>query len=48
MVIQINDMIHKQIKIFAAQNDMKIAEVVEKAFLEYEKNFKEKKEIEIL
>ena len=48
MVAQINDILHKRIKIFAAQNSMKISEVIEKAFDEYEKNFNEKKEKDIL
>jgi ketopantoate reductase len=47
-VAQINDILHKRIKIFSAQNSMKISEVIEKAFNEYEKNFNEKKEKEIL
>lgn len=48
MVIQINDVIHKRIKVFAAVNGMKISEVVENSFNEYEKNFEEKREKEIL
>ena len=48
MVAQINDILHKRIKIFAAQNSMKISEVIEKAFNEFEKNFNEKKEKDIL
>ena len=47
-VAQINDILHKRIKIFSAQNSMKISEVIEKAFDEYEKNFNEKKEKDIL
>ena len=48
MVAQINDILHKRIKVFAAQNSMKISEVNEKAFNEFEKNFNEKKEKDIL
>ena len=47
-VAQINDILHKRIKVFAAQNSMKISEVIEKAFNEFEKNFNERKEKEML
>lgn len=47
-VAQINDILHKRIKVFSAQNSMKISEVIEKAFDEYEKIFNEKKEKDIL
>ena len=47
-VAQINDILHKRIKIFAAQNSMKISEVIEKAFNEFEKKKKKTKEKDIL